>query len=85
MHVYFNHVPAVSGTSSKLSSISASMVPGDVSVTEAQTVTLVPSSPVTTAVDTLTVASEVIKTFIDVIIKVMIPKSAYKEIVYNNY
>ncbi len=34
------------------------MVPGDVSITEAQTVTLVPSSPVTTAVDTLTVASE---------------------------
>ncbi len=65
--------------------MSVSMLPDDVSTTEAQTVTLVPSSPVTIAVDTLTVASEVIKTFIDVIIKVMIPKSACTEIAYKTF
>ncbi len=67
--------------------MSVSMLPDDVSTTEAQTVTLVPSSPVTMAEDTLMVASEVIKTFIDVIIKVMIPKSeiAYKPFCHNYY
>ncbi len=53
--------------------MSATMVPGDASITEAQTVTLVSSSPVTTAVDTVTVVSVSKHAFINVIIKVVIP------------